>query len=272
VVREDAAAGRAGARRGARGKDPDHPEEWTRTYEHWLTNIQDWCISRQLWWGHQIPAFFCEDCGHILVTRESVPGACPACQSPRLRQDPDCLDTWFSSALWPFSTLGWPEPTLALRRFYPASDMETGSDILFFWVARMMMMGLHFMGDVPFRRILLHGTVVDETGTKMSKVLGNTIDPLDLIHGATFEEVVQKALPGASPKEALNKFRKAYPSTAQMGAGFPAYGTDALRLTLCSYSPQARRIALSPSGSRATGTSATRSTTRCASPSVTCPR
>ncbi len=222
------------------------PEEWGKTYEHWLTNIQDWCISRQLWWGHQIPAFFCEDCGHILVTRDSAPTACPACQSTKLRQDPDCLDTWFSSGLWPFSTLGWPDRTLALQRFYPASDMETGSDILFFWVARMMMMGLHFMGEVPFRRILLHGTVVDETGTKMSKVLGNTIDPLDLIHGATFEEVVQKALPGAGKQEALNKFKKAYPSTAQMGAGFPAYGTDALRLTLCSYSPQARRIALSP--------------------------
>jgi valyl-tRNA synthetase len=124
--------------------------------------------------------------------------------------------------------------------------METGYDILFFWVARMMMMGIHFMGQPPFKRILLHGMVVDETGDKMSKVKGNTIDPLDLIHGAAFDDIVQKALPGAPKAEALNKFKKAYPSTAQMGAGFPAYGADAVRFTLCSYSPQARRIALSP--------------------------
>ncbi|GMV19106.1 MAG: valine--tRNA ligase [Polyangiaceae bacterium] len=221
------------------------PEEWAKTYFHWLENIQDWCISRQLWWGHQIPAFHCE-CGEVLVTRDEHPSACPKCGKAALSRDPDVLDTWFSSALWPFSTLGWPDDTLALRRFYPSSDMETGYDILFFWVARMMMMGLHFMKDVPFRRVLLHGLVVDETGDKMSKVKGNTIDPLDLIHGSAFENVVQKALPGAPVAEALAKFRKAYPSTAQMGQGFPAYGTDALRLTLCSYSPQAKRIALSP--------------------------
>jgi valyl-tRNA synthetase len=220
------------------------PEEWAKTYFHWLENIQDWCISRQLWWGHRIPAFFCPD-GHIHVTRDSAPASCPTCSQP-LTQDPDVLDTWFSSALWPFSTLGWPNETIALKRFYPSSDMETGYDILFFWVARMMMMGLHFMGDVPFRRVLLHGLVVDETGDKMSKVKGNTIDPLDLIGGATFEDVVQKALPGAPIQEALAKFKKAYPSAAQMGKGFPAYGTDALRLTLCSYSPQSKRIPLSP--------------------------
>lgn len=221
------------------------PEEWTKTYFHWLENIQDWCISRQLWWGHQIPAFHCE-CGEIVVTRsQEPPSACPKCGGA-LTQDPDVLDTWFSSALWPFSTLGWPNETPDLKRFYPSSDMETGYDILFFWVARMMMMGLHFLGDVPFRRVLLHGLVVDETGDKMSKVKGNTIDPLDLIHGARFDDVVQKTLPGAPVKEALSKFKKAYPSVAQMGQGFPAYGTDALRLTLCSYSPQAKRIALSP--------------------------
>ena len=221
------------------------PEEWAKTYFHWLENIQDWCISRQLWWGHQIPAFHCA-CGEVLVTRDEHPSACPKCKQASLTRDPDVLDTWFSSALWPFSTLGWPDDTVALRRFYPSSDMETGYDILFFWVARMMMMGLYFMKDVPFRRVLLHGLVVDETGDKMSKVKGNTIDPLDLIHGAAFETVVQKALPGAPVAEALSKFRRAYPSTAQMGQGFPAYGTDALRLTLCSYSPQAKRIALSP--------------------------
>jgi valyl-tRNA synthetase len=222
------------------------PAEWVKTYEHWLTNLQDWCISRQLWWGHQIPAFYCEGCGDTLVTREEQPGCCRSCGATRLKRDPDVLDTWFSSSLWPFSTLGWPEETVALKRFYPSDDMETGYDILFFWVARMMMMGLRLMGDVPFRRILLHGMVVDENGDKMSKVKANTIDPLDLIQGTDFEAMVTKALPGAPVKEALARFRKAYPSTAQMGEGFPAYGADALRLTLCSYSPQAKRIALSP--------------------------
>jgi valyl-tRNA synthetase len=222
------------------------PEEWVKTYDHWLTNIQDWCISRQLWWGHRIPAFHCEDCATITVTREDTAPSCPSCNGSRMSRDPDVLDTWFSSGLWPFSTLGWPEKTVALERFYPTSDLETGYDILFFWVARMMMMGIRLMGDVPFRRVLLHGLVVDETGDKMSKVKGNTLDPLDLIHGADFEAVVQKALPEAPAAEALAKFRKAYPSTAQMGKGFAACGADALRFTLCSYSPQARRIALSP--------------------------
>jgi valyl-tRNA synthetase len=222
------------------------PADWIKTYEHWLNNIQDWCISRQLWWGHQIPAYYCDSCGKIHVSRDGAPAACSECGAPSLHQDEDVLDTWFSSGLWPFSTLGWPENTLELSRFYPASDLETGYDILFFWVARMMMMGIHFMGKPPFKRILLHGMVVDETGDKMSKVKGNTIDPLDLIHGCNFEEVVSKALPGAPMAEALSKFKKAYPSAAQMGAGFPAFGADAIRFTLCSYSPQARRIALSP--------------------------
>jgi valyl-tRNA synthetase len=221
------------------------PEEWVKTWEHWLTNIQDWCISRQLWWGHQIPAFYCGACQHVNVTRED-PSACEQCGSAELTRDADVLDTWFSSGLWPFSTLGWPDKTIALERFYPASDLETGYDILFFWVARMMMMGIRFMGDVPFRRVLLHGMVVDETGDKMSKVKGNTLDPLDLVHGAEFESVVKKSLPDAPLEEALVKFKKAYPSAAQMGRGFAAYGTDALRLTLVSYSPQAKRIALSP--------------------------
>ncbi len=222
------------------------PEEWVKTYEYWLTNIQDWCISRQLWWGHQIPAFHCQDCAHVTVTREDTAKACSKCGSSKLVQDPDVLDTWFSSQLWPFATLGWPAQTPDLARYYPAADMETGYDIIFFWVARMIMMGLYFMGDVPFKRVLLHGMVVDETGDKMSKVKGNTLDPLDLIHGASFETMVQKALPDAPVAEALTKFKKSYPSTAQMGKGFPAYGTDALRMTLCSYSPQAKRIALSP--------------------------
>ena len=228
------------------GKTQILPPDWVKTYEHWLNNIQDWCISRQLWWGHQIPAYYCDRCAAVHVTRDAAPSSCDKCGHTALHQDEDVLDTWFSSGLWPFSTLGWPEQTLELSRFYPASDLETGYDILFFWVARMMMMGIHFMGEPPFKRILLHGMVVDETGDKMSKVKGNTIDPLDLIHGCSFEEVVKKAVPGAPMAESLAKFKKAYPSTTQMGTGFPAFGADAIRFTLCSYSPQARRIALSP--------------------------
>ncbi|MCU0686436.1 MAG: valine--tRNA ligase [Polyangiaceae bacterium] len=229
----------------ADGRTTIVPADWGKTYEHFLNNIQDWCVSRQLWWGHQVPAFYCDACGHVIVERQD-PTACPKCGAPSPRRDPDVLDTWFSAALWPFSTLGWPDQTPALERFYPANDLETGYDILFFWVARMMMFGLHFMGDVPFRRVLLAGMVVDETGQKMSKVKGNVIDPLDLIHGATFREVVEKASPGVPFDEAMKKFQKAYPSTAQMGEGFPPFGTDALRLTLASYSPSTRRIALAP--------------------------
>jgi valyl-tRNA synthetase len=228
------------------GKTVIVPEEWAKTYEHWMTNILDWCISRQLWWGHRIPAFHCGVCAHITVKDVEIVTACEKCGAPDPRQDEDVLDTWFSSGLWPFATLGWPEKTNALAKFYPASDLETGYDILFFWIARMMMMGIHFMGQPPFKRILLHGLVVDETGDKMSKVKGNVIDPLDLIHGATFDEVVEKALPGAPREEALRKFKKAYPSAANMGAAFSAYGADALRFTLATYSPQAKRIPLSP--------------------------
>ncbi len=229
----------------ANGETVILPAEWRKTYDHWLTNIQDWCISRQLWWGHRIPAWHCAECEHVTVGRTD-PTKCGKCGSSEIEQDPDVLDTWFSSGLWPFSTLGWPEKTPALERFYPSHDMETGYDILFFWVARMMMMGIHFMGEPPFKRVLLHGLVVDETGDKMSKVKGNTIDPLDLIHGSDFQTVVGKALPGAEFDEAFKKFKKAYPSVAQFGEGFPEYGTDSLRFTLCSYSPQAKRIALSP--------------------------
>ena len=216
------------------------PEEWVKTYDHFLGNIQEWCISRQLWWGHQIPAWHGPN-GEIKVAKTRPPEC-----GEGWTQDPDVLDTWFSSALWPFATLGWPAKTDALAKFYPASDLETGYDILFFWVARMMMFGLHFMGDVPFRRVLLHGMVVDENGDKMSKVKGNVIDPLDLIHGTTFAEMVKKTLPGAPPDEALAKFKKAYPSAAQMGQGFPAFGADALRFTLSTFSPSNKRIALAP--------------------------
>ncbi len=228
------------------GKTVIVPEEWAKTYEHWMTNILDWCISRQLWWGHRIPAFHCAICAYITVRDVETVTLCERCGAPDPKQDEDVLDTWFSSGLWPFATLGWPEKTAALEKFYPASDLETGYDILFFWIARMMMMGIHFMGQPPFKRILLHGLVVDETGDKMSKVKGNVIDPLDLIHGAMFDEVVEKALPGAPKEEALRKFKKAYPSAASMGAAFSAYGADALRFTLATYSPQAKRIPLSP--------------------------
>ncbi len=216
------------------------PEEWTKTYDHFLENIQDWCISRQLWWGHQIPAWHGPN-GEVRVAR-SRPAEC----GEGWHQDPDVLDTWFSSALWPFATLGWPDETPALAKFYPASDLETGYDILFFWVARMMMFGLHFMKDVPFRRVLLHGMVVDETGDKMSKVKGNVIDPLDLVYGTSFAEMVKKTLPGAPENEAMSKFKKAYPSAAAMGSGFPAFGADALRFTLATFPPSNKRIALAP--------------------------
>src|ERR1035438_8523426 len=208
---------------------------------HFLENIQDWCVSRQLWWGHQIPAWHNPATGEVRVARER-----PAECGEGWKQDPDVLDTWFSSALWPMSTLGWPDATDAFKKFYPASDLETGYDILFFWVARMMMFGLHFTGEVPFRRVLLSGLIVDETGEKMSKVKGNVIDPLDLVHGTTFAEMVKKNLPGAPEGEALAKFKKAYPSAAAMGSGFPAFGADAVRFTLATYPPSNKRIALAP--------------------------
>ncbi|HUJ28151.1 MAG TPA: valine--tRNA ligase [Myxococcales bacterium] len=160
------------------------PDNWRAEFLRWMTNIHDWCVSRQLWWGHQIPAWYCEY-GHVTVARER-PTDCAECHSGRLTQDPGVLDTWFSSGLWPFSTLGWPESTPALKTFYPNSVMETGFDILFFWVARMAMMGLHFMGQVPFHVVFLHAMVRDEKGEKMSKTKGNVIDPLDITakHGA----------------------------------------------------------------------------------------
>jgi len=156
------------------------PSQWEKTYYHWMENIRDWCISRQIWWGHRIPAFTCGECGELTVARED-PHACPRCGSGRLEQETDVLDTWFSSALWPFSTMGWPDRTPELEKFYPTSVLVTGFDILFFWVARMMMMGLKFMGDVPFRDVYIHALVRDEKGQKMSKSKGNVIDPLEVI-------------------------------------------------------------------------------------------
>jgi valyl-tRNA synthetase len=156
------------------------PERFGKVYTDWLENIRDWNISRQLWWGHRIPAWYCQECGEIIVAREE-PTECPNCGSGDIEQDPDVLDTWFSSWLWPFSTLGWPDDTADLRAYYPTSVMETGYDIIFFWVARMVMAGIHFLGVVPFHTVYLHGLVRDEQGRKMSKSLGNVIDPIEVM-------------------------------------------------------------------------------------------
>ncbi|MGD8264195.1 MAG: valine--tRNA ligase, partial [Desulfobacterales bacterium] len=187
------------------GKTKIIPEMWKNTYYDWMKNIRDWCISRQIWWGHQIPAWTCDTCGDIVVAMEP-PQSCPACGNQKLIQETDVLDTWFSSALWPFSTMGWPDATPLLKTFYPTSVLVTGFDILFFWVARMMMMGIHFMEDVPFEDVYVHALVRDEKGKKMSKSKGNVIDPLTVID---------------------------------------TYGTDAFRFTLAAFAAQGRDIKMS---------------------------
>lgn len=194
------------AMRAVREKDIEIvPEQWETTYFQWMENIRDWCISRQLWWGHRIPAWTCGDCGAITVS-EQDPAECEVCKSPNIRQEEDVLDTWFSSALWPFSTLGWPDDTEDLAYYYPTNLLTTGFDILFFWVARMIMMGLKFMNEVPFRTVYIHALVRDEEGQKMSKSKGNVIDPLEIIR---------------------------------------EYGADSLRLTLAALTVQGRDIFLS---------------------------
>ncbi len=174
------------------------PDRFTKVYYNWLENIRDWCVSRQLWWGHRIPAWYCADCNQMTVARED-PEACSHCGSTRITQDPDVLDTWFSSGLWPFSTLGWPETTSDLKTYYPTSVMETGYDILFFWVARMIMMGLEFTGQPPFRTVYLHGLMRDEHGRKMSKTLGNFIDPLKVMDEFGTDALRFTLLTGSTP-------------------------------------------------------------------------
>ncbi|MFO8007672.1 MAG: valine--tRNA ligase, partial [Candidatus Brocadiia bacterium] len=157
-----------------------HPERWTSFYVSWLEDVRDWCISRQIWWGHRIPVYYCESCDEPTIAR-SRPEQCPECGHDELRQDEDVLDTWFSSALWPFSTLGWPDQTEELERYYPTDTLVTARDIIYFWVARMVMMGLEFMDEVPFSDVYIHGNILDEIGRKMSKSLGNGIDPVEMI-------------------------------------------------------------------------------------------
>ncbi|MDX1438051.1 MAG: valine--tRNA ligase, partial [Anaerolineales bacterium] len=179
------------------------PERFTKVYYNWLENIQDWCISRQLWWGHRIPVWNCHECGEVIVARED-PTVCPACNAPDPEQDPDVLDTWFSSGLWPFSTLGWPDQTPDLRYFYPTSMMETGYDILFFWVARMIMFGLEFTGEAPFHTVYLHGLIRDESGRKMSKSFGNVIDPSELMEEYGTDALRFTLLVGSTPGNDMN--------------------------------------------------------------------
>jgi valyl-tRNA synthetase len=179
------------------------PERFTKVYYNWLENIQDWCISRQLWWGHRIPVWYCQDCGKMTVSRED-PTNCEHCNSTNLKQDPDVLDTWFSSGLWPFSTLGWPEETPDLKYFYPTSYMETGYDILFFWVARMIMSGLEYTGQIPFHTVYLHGLIRDEQGRKMSKTTGNVIDPLEVMEELGTDALRFTLLVGSTPGNDMN--------------------------------------------------------------------
>lgn len=179
------------------------PERFTKVYYNWLENIRDWCISRQLWWGHRIPAWYCEACSAMTVARED-PSQCSQCGSAQLHQDPDVLDTWFSAGLWPFSTLGWPEDTPDLRSFYPTSVLETGYDILFFWVARMIMLGLEFTGKAPFHTVYLHGMIRDGQGKKMSKTLGNVVDPLQLMDEFGTDALRLTLLTGSTPGNDVN--------------------------------------------------------------------
>ncbi|MDR3492809.1 MAG: valine--tRNA ligase [Gammaproteobacteria bacterium] len=217
------------------------PENWDKTYFQWLDNIEDWCISRQLWWGHRIPAWY-DDAGNIYVghDEDDVRARNNLAETVELRQDSDVLDTWFSSALWPFSTLGWPDQTNELKTFYPTQVLVTGFDIIFFWVARMIMMGLKFTGQVPFKEVLITGLIRDSDGQKMSKSKGNVLDPLDLIDGISLQALCEKRTYGLMQPAMAQKIEKS--TQKHFPDGISAHGTDAVRFTFCALASHNREI------------------------------